>query len=1133
MAAIYPIPTTRSSESLVQTRLLAQLTVDQLDLVKLQSQISTGRRVLTPSEDAPAAIRAMGLQRLLEQKTQVKTNLTTSQSYLDASDVAISTVSGIINSARATAVQVADTSSSPTERRAASVEIGRSLQQIIDIANQQFRGRYIFAGSDTTQIPYSLTNGYVKYSGNETLLRSYADLDLLFESNVPGSKLFGGLSAEQKGTVDLNPSLTENTKLSALRGGAGITKGSIAISDGTTTKTIDISKAETIGDVAKLIELNPPTGRRIQARVTASGLEISIDPAGGGNLTIKEVGSGTTAGELGILEQVGFGTAPVIGDDLNPQLQLTTSLRDVLGKRATAVWSSPSLNNDIYIEAKNRGTSLNGYKFQYVDDELLTAAPGLSAGAEVATFHATASQASASVTWSDGPSGQNDIIVTAAQAGSQFNNVSIVLAKQTGLGAANAFAAYDATAKTLTITIDDAANTSISTIKSAIGAVTVGGQPAFTAVDDNSASGGDGTGSVSFLTPAGAIGNTGNSGADANTISVRVQKGYSSGQNVVDAINANSAITDLFNVSVDREDAASPSVAGLGPIDVTASAVTTGGSGVEFDQDSGLQITNGGKTQSISFRGAQTVEDLLNILNGSSANVLAQINADGTGIDVRSRLSGSDFRIGENGGQTATQLGLRTFTETTQLADLNYGIGVHDGDGTDFTIRRNDGVELKIDIASAKTVGDVLNLINNHPDNLDPNTRVVAKLADTGNGIELVDDNPSGTNQLTITRAFNSEAAWDLGLIPRGQDTAKAADGPPPAAATASIAFTSPNNLNNALKLTAGSVGTQLNNVQVVFQNVAASGNQALVNYDASTKTLTIDVDPAATTANTVIGAINAEGTFSAALDLSADPTNNGGGLITQMGTLGVTAGGSANPASLPATASVALAAPNDVNTALTFTANNPGTLYNGATVEFINDQTGNVATVSYNPGSKRLQIHVDATATTASTVMDAVNQQGIFTAALDRSTDATNDGSGLMAASGTMATLAGGTPESLRGTDPYSVESHGIFNSLLRMQAAIDANDQVAIQRVATELDADLERTNFTRADLGAKNQSLDLLGQRIDDENVELQSTLSKEIDVDLVSAISSLTARQASYQASLQLMAKTFQLSLMDYL
>jgi flagellar hook-associated protein 3 FlgL len=81
--------------------------------------------------------------------------------------------------------------------------------------------------------------------------------------------------------------------------------------------------------------------------------------------------------------------------------------------------------------------------------------------------------------------------------------------------------------------------------------------------------------------------------------------------------------------------------------------------------------------------------------------------------------------------------------------------------------------------------------------------------------------------------------------------------------------------------------------------------------------------------------------------------------------------------------------------------------------------------------------------------------------------------------------------------------------------------------------LEEDLERVSFTRADIGAKSQSLDTLKVRLEDETVELRSTLSSEIDVDLVEAISNLTARQASYQASLQLMGKTFQLSLLDYL
>ncbi|HTN75742.1 MAG TPA: flagellar hook protein, partial [Pirellulaceae bacterium] len=90
----------------MQTRLLAQLQVDQLDLLRLQTQISTGRRVLSPSDDAPASIRAIGLQRLLEQKAQAQTNLTTSQSYIGAADTSIANLSGLLNSIRATATGV-------------------------------------------------------------------------------------------------------------------------------------------------------------------------------------------------------------------------------------------------------------------------------------------------------------------------------------------------------------------------------------------------------------------------------------------------------------------------------------------------------------------------------------------------------------------------------------------------------------------------------------------------------------------------------------------------------------------------------------------------------------------------------------------------------------------------------------------------------------------------------------------------------------------------------------------------------------------------------------------------------------------------------------------------------------------
>jgi flagellar hook-associated protein 3 FlgL len=238
---------------------------------------------------------------------------------------------------------------------------------------------------------------------------------------------------------------------------------------------------------------------------------------------------------------------------------------------------------------------------------------------------------------------------------------------------------------------------------------------------------------------------------------------------VVDAINATGVFTARLDDKLDDQND------GTGFVELSTTATTAGGSGEDLDRASGLRIVNGDQTHILDISSAETIEELLNILNGSSAAVLATINEAGNGIDIRSRSSGTDFMIGENGGTTASQLGIRTLTGDTLLADLNYGQGVEWHDSVDFTIQRRDGVALDIDISNAATVADVIDLINNHPANV--GNVVTARLAQFGNGIELVDANAGGTQDLTIVRT-NGFAAWYLGLVPWNQDESVAA--PPP-----------------------------------------------------------------------------------------------------------------------------------------------------------------------------------------------------------------------------------------------------------------------------------------------------------------------------------------------------------------
>ncbi|HMO84844.1 MAG TPA: hypothetical protein PKC18_07995, partial [Lacipirellulaceae bacterium] len=597
MSKIIPIPTTRVSTAFARQRLLGQLQGDQLDVFRLQNQISTGRRIMLPSEDAPAARRAVTLQRLIERKTQLASNVDAGQSFLAATDRALADVATALGNIRGVALGVAGTTAAEGERDSALAEVDRTIEHLLAVANTRFRGRYLFAGSQTNVEPYAQIGTSIRYAGNDKLIENFSDLDVLFATNAPGSRVFGGLSSEVVGGVDLNPQLSGNTLLSSLRGGQGISaNGALRISDGTNSVVVDVSGAVTIGDVARLIEQNPPAGRQVSATVTGTGLVLQLDAGGGGSLTVDEVGSGRTASELGILERTGVLTNPLVGANLDPALTKTTPLANLLGTKAQARLVSAGQNNDLWIEAAANGAALNGVTIQLVND--------------------------------------------------------------VGLG--GEYAEYS-----------------------------------------------------------------------AGTLTVHIAAGATNANAVAAAINAEGT----FTARLDRLDSSHPAQAGTGVVAPTATAITAGGSGTTLDQSAGLRVYNGGQEHAIDLSDARTVEDLLNVLNGSGAGLYAAINSAGTGIDVRSRLSGGDFWIRENGGQTAAQLGIR-------WDELNHPIDVPAVGGVDFPLRVDDGaggtVDLDVNLAGATTVQQILDAVNNHPLNNTGGVAIVATLT-PANAIQLTD----------------------------------------------------------------------------------------------------------------------------------------------------------------------------------------------------------------------------------------------------------------------------------------------------------------------------------------------------------------------------------------------------------
>jgi flagellar hook-associated protein 3 FlgL len=217
----------------------------------------------------------------------------------------------------------------------------------------------------------------------------------------------------------------------------------------------------------------------------------------------------------------------------------------------------------------------------------------------------------------------------------------------------------------------------------------------------------------------------------------------------------------------------------LHPILRTTTQLSQLNDGAGFNWGEGLQIQQGDQLYSINFSDVGTIEDVLGSIHRSGASVVADISPDGRGLRIRSTESGSSFSISELNGTLAESLGLKTFHEQTQLSELNFGRGIATTPGHDIVIVRNDGTELNVDLENAKTIEDVLNTINNHVDNQDAATKIVASLKATGNGIQISSEvfagpPPPSAGPIRIRTSGGSQAAWDLGLVERGQAEAVA-----------------------------------------------------------------------------------------------------------------------------------------------------------------------------------------------------------------------------------------------------------------------------------------------------------------------------------------------------------------------
>jgi flagellar hook-associated protein 3 FlgL len=171
---------------------LLTLENQETEINQISQTISSGQKMSSPSDDPYSWAQAMNVQQGVREYNSVLGNVSYANGFEQATSSALSQLSDLLSQAKDVAISAASSTSSSSSYTS---EVSSILQQALNLANTQYDGEYIFAGTATDTAPYSIdSNGNVTGGGTGSIevrtgVSNGTDSNLT-QINVPGDDVF-------------------------------------------------------------------------------------------------------------------------------------------------------------------------------------------------------------------------------------------------------------------------------------------------------------------------------------------------------------------------------------------------------------------------------------------------------------------------------------------------------------------------------------------------------------------------------------------------------------------------------------------------------------------------------------------------------------------------------------------------------------------------------------------------------------------------------------------------------------------------------------------------------------------------------------------------------------------------------
>jgi flagellar hook-associated protein 3 FlgL len=212
------------------TNLVGSLDQTQANVQQLTSEMSSGVRLTSLSDDPVAAGENVVLVNQIQKDDSFTSSSTMVTSQLQVADSALGSVVSELTSAISLATSANNGTMNSSNVKQIAAQLTGILGEVTTLANSNYQGQYIFAGSQSSTAPFSTSTttspATTTYNGDEDVNYIETPTGQKIQLNVPGSQIFlgsgtnsvfGALNAliadYSSGTVDTTQAVSDTTAL--------------------------------------------------------------------------------------------------------------------------------------------------------------------------------------------------------------------------------------------------------------------------------------------------------------------------------------------------------------------------------------------------------------------------------------------------------------------------------------------------------------------------------------------------------------------------------------------------------------------------------------------------------------------------------------------------------------------------------------------------------------------------------------------------------------------------------------------------------------------------------------------------------------------------------------------------------